>query len=98
MEHILDHYKITMDYVLWIEVKPVSVFRDNEVEDGYVDNGRADIVTKKLDTPFQYEGKNIVGYTFYDKYLYGRENKTTKKFAFTLYHSENEDVNQPELH
>ena len=53
----------------------------------YVDNGRADIVTERFESPVQYEGNTIVGYTLIDKYLYGRENGTWKKYSVTLYKS-----------
>ena len=53
----------------------------------YVDNGRSDIVTERFKTPFEYEENTIVGYTIIDKYRYGRENGTWKKYAVTLYKS-----------
>lgn len=92
MKEILDRYRIEQEHLLYVEVKPVSVFVNNEVTEGYVDNLRCDIITKKVDVPFIHEGKEIVGYTFYDKYLYGREKQTSKKFALTLYYAENEVI------
>ncbi len=92
MKEILDRYRIKQEHLLYVEVKPVSVFISNEITEGYVDNLRCDIITKKLDASFIHEGKEIVGYTFYDKYLHGRENQTFKKFALTLYYAENEVI------
>jgi hypothetical protein len=79
---------LSPEWLLWpIEfVSEADTFEFGKMpEKHYVDNGRADIVTKRFESPIQYNDKTIVGYTIVDKYQYGRENKTWKKFTITLY-------------
>ena len=73
-----------------IEIKSeYDTFQSGECSKySYVDNGRADIVTERFETPFEYDdGQTIVGYTVIDKYTYGREQQTSKKYSVTLYKS-----------
>jgi hypothetical protein len=65
-----------------IEIKEI----DKMPTDAYIDNGRSDIVTGCFDKPIKYEGHSIVAFTLIDKYLYGRENQTSKKNTVTLYY------------
>lgn len=92
MKQILDKHNLTENLLLYTEVRPTSIFVDNEITEGYVDNGRCDIVTKKLNESFIHEGKEIVGYTLFDKYGYGYENNTYKRFVITLYYAVNEVI------
>jgi hypothetical protein len=86
LEDILERYGITKINLLELNLKSVNVFDDGEVVNDYIDNGRTDIITRKLLEPFVHENKEIVGYTMYDKYVFGREQQTMTKFALTLYY------------
>lgn len=78
---------ISEEYLMCpISIESKKIFEGDEVpKNSYVDNGRADIVTERFDPPIVFENKNIFGYTIIDKYLYGRENGTWKKYTVTLY-------------
>lgn len=82
ISEILERYHISEDCVLWEDLQEI----DYDIEDDYIDNGRADICTVVLTSPIEYQGKMIVAYTMVDKYRYGGEKGTYKKFTFTLYY------------
>jgi hypothetical protein len=92
MKTISDLFKlinITEDNLISpIETQSETIFAGEHVpENSYIDNGRADIITKTLKVPFIHDDRLIVGYTLVDKYSYGREMKTWKKYTLTIYYS-----------
>jgi hypothetical protein len=55
-----------------------------DLENYYVDTGRSDVMTRVFKVPTMHEDKTLVGYTMIDKYRYGREQNTSKKYELTL--------------